>query len=99
MPYSKKELESNEHYTSLSARDEVKYNQNFDDTDEAFRNRGGKFWDTLRNSANVIQLYEKISDGTSHANPNQKLHVELYRRRYRTKIKTKDIFDRDFKEF
>jgi len=99
MPYTNKELKANEHYVSLSTRDEVEYHQKFDEVDSAFRNRGGKDWDTLRNSANVIQLFEKISDGTSYAHTNQKLHVELYRRRYRTKIKTKDIFDRDFKEF
>jgi len=99
MPYSEKELQANEHYISLKARDEVAYNQKFDKAVKSFQNRGGVEWDTLRNSGNVIQLFEKTSDGTSHSHQNQKLHIKLYRRRYRTKIKTKDIFDRDFKEF
>ncbi len=99
MPYTNKELLANEHYTDLKARDEGKYNANINNVRKVFTDRGGEYWDTLRNSVDVIQLYEKISDGTSHDDPNQKLYVELYKRRYRTKIEAKDIFDRDFKEF
>jgi len=99
MPYTEKELQENEHYTSLKARDEGKYNSNFNKVCKTFDRRGGNYWDTLRDTNNIIQLYEKISDGTSQSNKNQRLYVELYRRRYRTKIEAKDIFDREFKEF
>jgi hypothetical protein len=99
MPYTEQELLANEHYTALKARDEGVYNVNINNVVKAFSDRGGEYWDSLRDSANVIQLYEKISDGTSHEDPNQILHVELYKRRYRTKVEAKDIFDRDFKEF
>jgi hypothetical protein len=99
MPYSKQELEANEHYTSLSKRDEIKYNQNYQKVEVKFTARGGKYWDTLRNNQNIIQLYEDIVTGDSKPDEHQRLHVELYRRRYRTKIESKDIFDREFKEF
>ena len=99
MPYTEKELLANEHYVSLKARDEGKYNSEFDEVKKAFNDRGGMYWDTLRDSSNIIQLYEKISDGKTRSHNNQRLHVELYRRRYRTKIESKDIFDIEFKEF
>ena len=59
MPYSEQELLSNEHYTSLKTRDEIAYNQEFISTRDKWYNRGGQYWDSLRNKENVIQLYEE----------------------------------------
>ena len=98
MPYKKKELEANEHYTSLKERDEQKFTDYYEDVQKSFVNIGGQYFDSLRNSQGVIQQYETIDTGESMPEPHQYLYVDIYRRRYRTKVDAKDIFDREFKE-
>lgn len=98
MPYTKKELEANEHYTSLKERDEELYKARYTAVQENWTNLGGQYFDSLRNNSGVIQLYETIDTGESMPEESQCLYVDIYRRRYRTKADTKDIFDREFKE-
>ena len=98
MPYSKKELETNEHYTSLKERDEQKYMIGYNDVQTQWTNLGGQYFDSLRNTRGVIQLYETIDTGESMPEASQCLYVDIYRRRYRTKAEAKDILDREFKE-
>ncbi len=98
MPYTKKELEANEHYTSLKERDEEKFAVEYSNVQIKFQNLGGQYFDSLRNNQGVIQLYETIKTGESMPESHQSLYVDIYRRRYRTKADTKDIFDREFKE-
>ena len=98
MPYTKKELETNEHYTSLKERDEQKYMENYVNVQTQWTNLGGQYFDSLRNNQGVIQLYETIDTGESMPEASQCLYVDIYRRRYRTKAEAKDILDREFKE-
>tara|TARA_B100000902_G_C26496712_1_gene521936 strand:+ start:219 stop:518 length:300 start_codon:yes stop_codon:yes gene_type:complete len=98
MPYSKKELEANEHYTSLKERDEQKYSTGYGNVQVQWTNLGGQYFDSLRNSQGVVQLYETIDTGESMPEAHQSMYVDIYRRRYRTKADTTDIFDREFKE-
>ena len=98
MPYSKKELESNEHYTSLKERDEQKFKTNYENAQIQWTNLGGQYFDSLRNNRGVIQLYETIDTGESMPEAHQSIYVDIYRRRYRTKADTTDTFDREFKE-
>ncbi len=99
MPYDEQELLSNEHYTSLKTRDEIAYNQEFISTRDKWSNRGGQYWDSLRDKEDVIQLYEDPQTGNSHDSQTQSLRIWIYQRRYRTNAATKDILDRQFKEF
>jgi hypothetical protein len=99
MPYSQEELEANEHYTSLKVRDEIKYNQEYVFSRDKWIARGGEAHDSFRNEDDVIQLYEDPETGESFPTPNQQLRIWLYQIRYRTNAATKDILDREFKEF
>tara|TARA_A100001391_G_C5081036_1_gene280025 strand:+ start:3423 stop:3716 length:294 start_codon:yes stop_codon:yes gene_type:complete len=96
MPYTQKELEANEHYTSLKVRDEVKYNKDFNKNLQMFSDRGGS--GTLRSEDGTILAYENPQNGETLDHPSQTLSVKIYQRRYRTKEQSKNIFDRSFKE-
>ena len=52
----------------------------------------------MRELDGSIRLFEDPQSGESYTDPAQNLNVEIYQRRYRTKDKTFDYIDRDFKE-
>jgi len=99
MPYTEQELEANEHYTSLKRRDEVKYVANFVKTKSEFVANGGDVLDGLRDSEDALQIYENPDTGGDYDSLSQKLRIMIYQTRYRTNADTKDILDREFKEF
>ncbi len=99
MPYTQEELEANEHYTSLKVRDELKYTDEYIYARDQWVGRGGTPHDSFRSEDDVIQLYEDPATGESFPSPNQNLRVWIYQTRYRTNADTKDILDREFKEF
>lgn len=98
MPYTQEELQSNEHYTSIKNRDEVKYQQDFVQIKNAWLSREQKPYDTLRTEDDTIQLYQNPETGQSMDSESQFINVRLYRKRYRTGIETQDILDREFGE-
>ena len=106
MPYTEEELRDNLHYQSLKERDEIKYEQKFQKDLSKFLTKEGSTEETknkilktsLRDSNGVIRIFENFSDGETYSNLSQKLYVEVYQRRYRTKEDTFDYIDREFKE-
>ena len=99
MPYNNEELKANEHYQDLKTRDELKYIKEFADTRSKFINNGGKEFDGLRLQDDKLLLYEDPVTGESIASETQKPRYIIYQKRYRTSADTKDILDREFKEF
>jgi len=53
---------------------------------------------TMRDKNDTIKLYEDPVSGESYPSICQKLYVQLYQRRYRTREDTLDYIDRDFTE-
>lgn len=98
MPYTKEQLRTNPHYQSIITRDEVLYEKLIEEDSITASNNGLQPEDSLRDANDVVLCYEDIATGESLANRNQLLTVPVYRKRYRTAAKTKDIFDREFKE-
>ena len=106
MPYTEEELQDNLHYQSLKERDEIKYEQKFQKDLSKFLQKNLKadteqnkvLKTSLRDSNGVIRLFENFSNGETYSNLSQKLYVEVYQRRYRTKEDTFDYIDREFKE-
>ena len=106
MPYTEEELRDNLHYQSLKERDEIKYEQKFQKDLSKFLTKEGSTEETknkilktsLRDSNGVIRIFENFSNGETYSNLSQKLYVEVYQRRYRTKEDTFDYIDREFKE-
>jgi hypothetical protein len=99
MPLTSEQLQNSEHYQKLLERDEIIYNALYDADLLTFQNNGGMMEDSLRDSNDAIQLYEDIITGEAKNLGNQLLRILLYQRRYRTNTETKDILDREFKEF
>jgi hypothetical protein len=99
MPYTEEELQDNEHYSSIKERDEIKYHDLFLKTNTKFLDNDGNTKDTLLDKNDVIQLFENPTSGETYDDENQYLYVQIYQRRYRTKKKTLDFIDREFKEF
>lgn len=109
MPYTPQELLDNEFYSTLKERDEVAYELEYQKTKNAFESRELEDDETLtelqlnkitlRNQNDVIQLYEIPQTGETYASNNQKIYVDIYQRRYRSKKDTVDFIKRDFKEF
>jgi len=106
MPYTEEELQDNLHYQSLKERDEIKYEQKFQKDLSKFLQKNLKAGDSpnkvlktsLRDNNGVIRLFENIGNGETYSNLSQKLYVEVYQRKYRTKEDTFDYIDREFKE-
>jgi len=106
MPYTEEELKDNLHYQSLKERDEIKYEQKFQKDLSKFLTKEGSTEETkskilktsLRDNNGVIRLFENFNNGETYSNLSQKLYVEVYQRRYRTKEDTFDYIDREFKE-
>lgn len=106
MPYTEEELRDNLHYQSLKERDEIKYEQKFQKDLSKFLTKEGSTEETknkilktsLRDNNGVIRLFENFNNGETYSNLSQKLYVEVYQRRYRTKEDTFDYIDREFKE-
>tara|TARA_B100000131_G_scaffold266799_1_gene264840 strand:- start:6749 stop:7072 length:324 start_codon:yes stop_codon:yes gene_type:complete len=106
MPYTEQELEANDHYQSLKARDEVIYIEKVGKALQRFLDRELKNYpneiitkkQSLREKDDSIRLYEDPITGESYIDPTQNLNIEIYQRRYRTKDKTFEYIDRDFKE-
>ena len=106
MPYTEDELRDNLHYQSLKERDEIKYEQKFQKDLSKFLTKEGSTAETknkilktsLRDNNGVIRLFENFNNGETYSNLSQKLYVEVYQRRYRTKEDTFDYIDREFKE-
>ena len=106
MPYTEEELRDNLHYQSLKERDEIKYEQKFQKDLSKFLTKEGSTEETknkilktsLRDNNGVIRLFENFNNGETYSNLSQKLYVEVYQRRYRTKQDTFDYIDREFKE-
>ena len=106
MPYTEEELRDNLHYQSLKERDEIKYEQKFQKYLSKFLTKEGSTEETknkilktsLRDNNGVIRLFENFNNGETYSNLSQKLYVEVYQRRYRTKEDTFDYIDREFKE-
>ena len=109
MPYTPEELLENEFYSTLKERDEVAYELEYQKTKNAFETRELEIDDTLtearlnkltlRNKNDVVQLYETPQTGETYASNNQKIYIDIYQRRYRSKKDTVDFITRDFKEF
>jgi hypothetical protein len=99
MPLTSEQLQNSIHYQTLLERDEIIYNALYNADLLTFQNNGGMMEDSLRNSNDAIQLYEDIITGEAKNLTNQLLRILLYQRRYRTNAETKDILDREFKEF
>lgn len=106
MPYTEEELRDNLHYQSLKERDEIKYEQKFQKDLSKFLTKEGSTEETknkilktsLRDNNGVIRLFENFNNGETYSNLSQKLYVEVYQRRYRTKEDTFYYIDREFKE-
>ena len=106
MPYTEEELKDNLHYQSLKERDEIKYEQKFQKDLSKFLTKEGSTEETknkilktsLRDNNGVIRLFENFNNGETYSNLSQKLYIEVYQRRYRTKEDTFDYIDREFKE-
>ena len=106
MPYTEEELRDNLHYQSLKERDEIKYEQKFQKDLSKFLTKEGSTEETknkilktsLRDNNGVIRLFENFYNGETYSNLSQKLYVDVYQRRYRTKEDTFDYIDREFKE-
>tara|TARA_B100001123_G_C15167203_1_gene969870 strand:- start:835 stop:1158 length:324 start_codon:yes stop_codon:yes gene_type:complete len=106
MPYTEQELEANAHYQSLRARDEVIYTDKVNKALQRFLDRELEHYSSeietkkhsLREKDDSIRLYEDPISGESYTDPTQTLNIEIYQRRYRTKDKTFEYIDRDFKE-
>ena len=106
MPYTEEELRDNLHYQSLKERDEIKYEQKFQKDLSKFLTKEGSTEETknkilktsLRDNNGVIRLFENSNNGETYSNLSQKLYIEVYQRRYRTKEDTFDYIDREFKE-
>ena len=106
MPYTEEQLRDNLHYQSLKERDEIKYEQKFQKDLSKFLTKEGSTEETknkilktsLRDNNGVIRLFENFNNGETYSNLSQKLYVEVYQRRYRTKEDTFDYIDREFKE-
>tara|TARA_B100001113_G_scaffold330380_1_gene305939 strand:- start:15144 stop:15467 length:324 start_codon:yes stop_codon:yes gene_type:complete len=106
MPYTEEELRDNLHYQSLKERDEIKYEQKFQKDLSKFLTKEGSTEETknkilktsLRDNNGVIRLFENFNNGETYSNLSQKLYIEVYQRRYRTKEDTFDYIDREFKE-
>ena len=100
MPYKPEELEANEHYQGLKTRDEVAYHAAFERVKEKqVGSDTQKGWDGLRDDDDVLQIFEDPETGLEYDNWTQRLRVLIYQVRYRTNADTKDILDRQFKEF
>jgi hypothetical protein len=99
MPLTSEQLQSSIHYQTLLARDEIIYNALYDADLLTFQNNDGMMEDSLRDTNDSIQLYEDIITGEAKNSTNQILRILLYQRRYRTNAETKDILNREFKEF
>jgi|GEM_PF-4323633 hypothetical protein len=109
MPYTPQELEDHEFYSSLKQRDEVAYELEYQKMKNKFEARELEANPTLseaqvnkisiRNKNDVVQLYESPQTGETYISNNQKIYVNIYQRRYRSKKDTIDFIDRDFKEF
>jgi len=99
MPLTSEQLQSSVHYQALLERDEIIYNALYNADLLTFQNNGGVMEDSLRDSNDSIQLYENIVTGEAKNLSNQILRILLYQRRYRTNAETKDILNREFKEF
>tara|TARA_Y100000361_G_scaffold124069_1_gene116999 strand:- start:204 stop:527 length:324 start_codon:yes stop_codon:yes gene_type:complete len=106
MPYNEEELKDNLYYQSLKSRDEVAYNQKYQKAHNSFMQRESEFEEndnkrlkiTMRDKNDTIKLYEDPVSGESYPSICQKLYVQLYQRRYRTREDTLDYIDRDFTE-
>ena len=106
MPYTEQELRDNLHYQSLKERDEIKYEKKFQKDLSKFLTKEGSTEETknkilktsLRDNNGVIRLFENFNNGETYSNLSQKLYIEVYQRRYRTKEDTFDYIDREFKE-
>ena len=99
MPYSNDELKANEHYQDLKTRDELKYVKDFSETRQKFLANGGKAHDGLRLADDKLLLFEDPKTGGTITSPTQSPQYIIFQKRYRTSIETKDIIDREFKEF
>ena len=99
MPLTGEQLEGSQHYQALLERDEIIYNALYDADLLTFQNNGGVDEDSLRDTNDSIQLYENVETGEAKNSTNQILRVLLFQRRYRTTAETKDILNREFKEF
>ena len=95
MPYTEKELQSNEFYTSLKDRDKIKYLRSVEKTVANSTTHDN----TFRNDNDVVISYEDPDTVGSTLGVRDMIHVEIYQRRYRTNQDTKDILDRAFTEF
>ena len=95
MPYTEKELQSNEFYTSLKDRDKIKYLRSVEKTVANSTSHDN----TLRNDNDVVISYEDPDTVGSTLGVRDMIHFEIYQRRYRTNQDTKDILDRAFTEF
>mgnify|MGYP000125514011 CR=1 FL=1 len=107
MPYTEQELQGNLHYQSLKERDEIKYEEKFQKDLSKFLQKEGNYNAgnqnkilkiSLRDKNDVVRLFENFENGETYSNLSQKLYVEVYQRRYRTKEDTFDYIDREFKE-
>lgn len=100
MPYKPEELEANEHYQGLKSRDEAAYHAAFQRVKaKQVGSDMEKGWDGLRDDDDVMQIFESPDTGGEYDDWTQKLRVLIYQVRYRTNADTKDILDRQFKEF
>ena len=106
MPYNEEELKDNLYYQSLKNRDEVAYNQKYQKAHDIFMQRESEFEEdqnkrlklTMRDRNDAIKLYEDPVTGESYPSICQKLFIQVYQRRYRTREDTLDYIKRNFTE-
>ena len=99
MPYTKEELDSNEHYQDIISANRRAYDEQVEREFAAMRATGSRAnsTPTLRNEDGSIILYEDPDDGSGLDRPNQYVDVEMKQPTIRKKL-LDSVVDRTIKE-